>query len=103
VEAKQASEEPADFGQIASRFGKSDKVNCHENVTGNFGNRDHVGSMNQSSVLPICYLDPAVEDALYKPGETAGCLPTHSTDAMADDLASEWVESESRPTWLDNL
>ena len=57
--------------------------------------------MDNSPALPICYLDPAVEDALYPPGETAATVPP--IDAMADDLAAEWIEGESRPTWLDCL
>ena len=59
--------------------------------------------MSNTPALSICYLDPAVEDALYTPGQNAEPSPTHPTDAMADDLASEWLESEVRPTWLDNL
>lgn len=59
--------------------------------------------MNITPALSICYLDPAVEDALYTPGETPEPASTHPTDAMADDLAAEWLESEVRPTWLDNL
>ena len=57
--------------------------------------------MNNTPALSIRYLDPAVEDALYTPGENAGTSPSHPIDAMADDLASEWLESEFRPTWLD--
>ena len=59
--------------------------------------------MNINPAFAIHYLDPAVEDALYTPGENAEPSPTHLTDAMADDLATEWLESEVRPTWLDSL
>ena len=59
--------------------------------------------MNITPAFAIHYLDPAVEDALYTPGETPEPVPTHPTDAMADDLAAEWDEGEIRPNWLENL
>jgi len=59
--------------------------------------------MNHPHSLAIPYLDPGVEDALYTPGETPEPVPTQPTDAMADDLATEWDEGEIQPTWLRNL
>ena len=59
--------------------------------------------MNITPAFAIHYLDPAVEDALYTPGETPEPNPNPSTDAMADDLAAEWYEGEIRPNWLENL
>ena len=56
--------------------------------------------MNITPAFAIHYLDPAVEDALYTPGETPEPVPTHP---MADNLAAEWDEGEIRPNWLENL
>lgn len=52
---------------------------------------------------PICYLDPAVEEALYTPGETSPPSPMKTDHSIADDLAEEWDEGEFRPAWLNNL
>ena len=78
-------------------------MECHRNVTGKIRKRDHVSLTNINPAFAIPYLDPDVEDALYTPGETPEPVPTHPTDAMADDLAAEWDEGEIRPTWLENL
>ena len=40
--------------------------------------------MNQTP-SSICYLDPAVEEALYTPGEAIA--PIQPIDAMAEDMA----------------
>jgi hypothetical protein len=87
--------------QFASRFGKSDKMNCHRNVTGKIQDSLHGVPMN-TPTLAIHYLDPAVEDSLYRPGETPEPNPA-PPDTIADDLATEWDEGEMRPSWLDNL
>ena len=56
--------------------------------------------MNQTP-SSICYLDPAVEEALYRPREAIA--PIQPIDAMAEDMATEWVDREVRPTWLNCL
>ena len=78
-------------------------MECHRNVTGKIQKWDHVPSVNITPAFAIPYLDPAVEDALYTPGETPELAPLHPTDAVGDDLAAEWDEGEIRPTWLENL
>lgn len=74
-------------------------MECHRNVTGKIRKWDHVPLVNITHAFAIQYLDPAVEDALYTPRETPELTPTQPTDAMADDLGTEWDEGEIRPNW----
>ena len=86
------------WGKVgASR--EKDFVNCHTNVTGKVGEKDHLEGVENLDAPKIRYEEAAMESMVYLPGKNG----SSQGSALSDDLHEEWVIGEERPWWYFRL